>query len=134
MYEPLETSVGKIGTLICYDIEFPEPSRILALKGTEIIIVPSVWSIPAMNRWHIQLPARALDDTVFVMGINNIEEGAGGCSKVVSPMGEVLAQASDSSEEVLVCEIDMDEIARVREKIPYLKEYDKNLVPAPELR
>ena len=134
MYEPLETSVGKIGTLICYDIEFPEPSRILALKGAEIILVPSVWSIPAMNRWHIQLPARALDDTVFVMGINNIEEGAGGCSKVVSPMGEVLAQASDSSEEVLVCEIDMDEIARVREKIPYLKEYDKNLVPAPELR
>ena len=116
MYEPLETSVGKIGTLICYDIEFPKPSRILALKGAEIIIVPSVWSIPAMNRWHIQLPARALDDTVFVMGINNIEEGAGGCSKVVSPMGEVLAQASDSSEEVLVCEIDMDEIARVREK------------------
>ena len=133
-YEPLETSVGKIGTLICYDIEFPEPSRILALKEAEIIIVPSVWSIPAMNRWHIQLPARALDDTVFVMGINNIEEGAGGCSKVVSPMGEVLAQASDSSEEVLVCEIDLDEIARVREKIPYLKEYDKNLAPAPELR
>ena len=91
-YEPLETSVGKIGTLICYDIEFPEPSRILALKGAD------------------------------------------GCSKVVSPMGEVLAQASDSSEEVLVCEIDMDEIARVREKIPYLKEYDKNLAPAPELR
>ena len=120
-YEPLETSVGKIGTLICYDIEFPEPSRILALKGAEIILVPSVWSIPAMNRWHIQLPARALDDTVFVMGINNIEEGAGGCSKVVSPMGEVLAQASDSSEEVLVCEINLDEITRVREKIPYLK-------------
>lgn len=49
-------------------------------------------------------------------------------------MGEVLAQASDDSEEVLVCEIDLDEIARVREKIPYLKEYDKNLAPAAELR
>lgn len=79
MYEPLETSVGKIGTLICYDIEFPKPIRILALKG------------------------------------------AGGCSKVVSPMGEVLAQASDSSEEVLVCEIDMDEIARDKRKNPIFK-------------
>ena len=119
-YEPLETSVGKIGTLKCSEIELPDPPPNLALNGAASSLV--------------QLPARALDDTVFVMGINNIEEGAGGCSKVVSPMGEVLAQASDSSEEVLVCEIDMDEIARVREKIPYLKEYDKNLAPAPELR
>ncbi len=129
-YEPIQTSVGKLGLLICYDIEFPEPSRVLALKGADIIIVPSVWSIPAMNRWHIQLPARALDNTVFVMGINNIQEGAGGCSKVVSPMGDVLAQASDTQEEVLICDIDLEEINRVREKIPYLREYDMCLAPS----
>lgn len=133
-YEPVETSLGKIGTLICYDIEFPEPSRVLALKGAELIIVPSVWSIPAMNRWHIQLPARALDNTVFVIGVNNIEEGAGGCSKVVTPMGEVTAQASDSREEVLLCDIDLSEVGKVREKIPYLREYDHQLAPAAELR
>ncbi len=133
-YEPVETSIGKIGTLICYDIEFPEPSRVLALKGAEIIIVPSVWSIPAMNRWHIQLPARALDNTVFVIGVNNIEEGAGGCSKIVTPMGDVAAQASDCEEEVLIYDIDLSEIAEVRQRIPYLREYDHQLAPAAELR
>ncbi len=133
-YEPVETSIGKIGTLICYDVEFPEPSRVLALKGAELIIVPSVWSIPAMNRWHIQLPARALDNTVFMIGVNNVEEGAGGCSKVVTPMGEVAAQASDREEEVLLCDIDLHEIEATRKKIPYLKEYDRQLAPAPELR
>lgn len=133
-YNPIETSVGKLGLLICYDIEFPEPSRVLALKGADLIIVPSVWSIPAMNRWHIQLPARALDNTVFVIGVNNIEEGAGGCSKAVSPIGDVIAQASDTEEEVLLCDIDYSEIAKVREKIPYLKEYDPQLSPDPTLK
>ncbi len=103
-------------------------------KGAELIIVPSVWSIPAMNRWHIQLPARALDNTVFMIGVNNVEEGAGGCSKVVTPMGEVAAQASDREEEVLLCDIDLHEIEATRKKIPYLKEYDRQLAPAPELR
>lgn len=129
-YEPVETSVGKLGVLICYDIEFPEPSRVLALKGAQIIAVPSVWSIPALHRWQIQLPARALDNTVFVMGINNVGEGACGHSKVVSPMGTVLAEASEEEEEILLCELDMRELEETRSKIPYLKEYDRRLAPA----
>lgn len=134
IYEPVETSLGKLGILICYDIEFPEPSRILALKGADIIIVPSVWSIPAMNRWQIQLPARALDNTVFVLGVNTVKEGSGGCSKVVSPLGAILAEASPLSEEVLISDIDLDEIRRSRENIPYLREYDSSLSPDPELK
>lgn len=129
VYEPVETSIGKLGVLICYDIEFPEPARILALKGAEMIFVPSVWSIPALNRWQIQLPARALDNTVFIAGINNVGEGACGHSKVVSPAGEVLAEASGEDEEILLCDIETDGIRKVREKIPYLKEYDMQLAP-----
>lgn len=128
-YEPIKTSVGKLGVLICYDIEFPEPSRVLALKGAEILIVPSVWSIPALPRWQIQLPARALDNTIFVLGVNNVKEGACGHSKVVSPMGTVLAEASEEKEEILFCDIDMSDIAETRSKIPYLKEYDMSLAP-----
>lgn len=128
-YEVVTTSVGKLGVLICYDIEFPEPSRVLALKGAELVVVPSVWSKPALNRWQIQLPARALDNTLFVLGINNVGEGACGHSKVVAPLGNVLSEASEEKEEVLLCDVDLEEIGRVREKIPYLKEYDSSLSP-----
>lgn len=129
-YEPIETSVGKLGVLICYDIEFPEPSRILALKGAQIIVVPSVWSIQALHRWQIQLPARALDNTLFVLGINNVGEGACGHSKAVSPTGIVMAEASGEAEEILMCDIDVTDIEEARRKIPYLKEYDMGLAPA----
>ena len=112
-----------------YTVEFPEPSRVLALKGAQLLLVPSVWSLPALNRWQIQLPARALDNTVFVAGINNVGEGACGHSKVVQPDGAVLTEASEDKEEVLLCEIDFDKISEVRDRIPYLKEYDQKLAP-----
>lgn len=97
-YEPVETSVGTLGVLICYDIEFPEP-------------------------------ARALDNTVFVAGINNVGEGACGHSKVVFPDGAVAAEASEEQEEVLVWDVDYTKIKEVRSRIPYLEEYDSKLAP-----
>ena len=128
-YTPVDTSVGRLGLLICYDIEFPEPARALALKDAQIILVPSVWSLPALNRWQIQLPARALDNTVFVAGINNVGEGACGHSKVVQPDGAVLAEASEEKEEILFCDVDFGKIEEVRSRIPYLKKYDSKLAP-----
>jgi len=128
-YEPIRTSLGMIGTLICYDIEFPEPSRLLGLKGAQVLFVPSVWGNRAQSRWDIQLPARALDNTVFVVGVNNVGEGACGRSKVISPTGKVIAEASGSREEILFVKLDLGEIKEVRKEIPYLKEYDMALIP-----
>ena len=68
-YPVFQTSVGKLGVLICYDAEFPEPSRLISLQQADLIVVPAVWSVQAERRWDIQLPARALDNTVFVMGV-----------------------------------------------------------------
>ncbi|MFJ8236742.1 nitrilase-related carbon-nitrogen hydrolase [Ureibacillus sp. NPDC094379] len=128
-YEPIQTSVGKLGMLICYDIEFPEPSRILALRGAELIIVPSVWSFGAETRWDIQLPARALDNTVFVLGVNTVGEGSCGKTKLIDPHGDLIYESSRTEEEILFCDIDFNKIKEVRERIPYLKEYDYTLVP-----
>ena len=128
-YEPVDTSIGRIGLLICYDMEFAEPSRILAKKGAQIIFAPSVWSIPAENRWQIQYAARALDNTIFVCGINNVEEGACGKTKVVGPMGNTLMEASAEKEEVLVCEVDYQQIEEAKKIVPYLAEYDDSLFP-----
>lgn len=133
-YDPVVTSVGTIGVLICYDIEFPEPSRLLALKGAELIIVPSVWSIGAEPRWDIQLPARALDNTVFVLGVNTVGDGTCGKSKLVAPDGEVLSECPRDQEAVLVHEVDPAKIPIIREKIPYLADYDEALLPGGKQR
>lgn len=128
-YPVFDTSLGKIGVLICYDAEFPEPARLLALQGADIIAVPSVWSKEAEFRWDIQLPARALDNTVFVLGANTTGEGSCGKSKVVAPDGRVLAEAPGEREEVLICEVDLSLIPRTRKKIPYWDDYDLSLTP-----
>ncbi|WP_078408863.1 nitrilase-related carbon-nitrogen hydrolase [Priestia abyssalis] len=128
-YEVVQTSLGKIGVLICYDIEFPEPSRILALQGAELIIVPSVWSFGAETRWDIQLPARALDNTVYVLGVNAVKEGACGKSKLVAPDGEVLCEALREDNDIIIGEVDAAKISETRARIPYLAEYDMSLYP-----
>ncbi|WP_257347299.1 nitrilase-related carbon-nitrogen hydrolase [Pseudalkalibacillus decolorationis] len=129
VYNAIDTSKGKIGVLICADIEFPEPSRILALQGVELIIVPSVWSYGAETRWDIQLPARALDNSVYILGVNTVNEGSCGKSKLVAPNGEVLCEASRSEQSILIHDVDFSIIPDVRKEVPYLKDLDKKLLP-----
>ncbi|WP_235872110.1 nitrilase-related carbon-nitrogen hydrolase [Siminovitchia acidinfaciens] len=124
-YEAIQTSAGKIGILICYDMEFPEPSRQLALQGVQLIIAPSVWSIPAEPRWDIQLPARALDNTVFVLGVNTVFEGSCGKSKLVGPDGKVLAEAPRDEPFILIHKMDFSVIEEVRKRIPYLEDFNR---------
>ncbi len=128
-YPVFDTSLGKMGVLICYDAEFPEPARLLALQGAELIVVPSVWSLGAEPRWDIQLPARALDNTVFVMGVNTSGNGSCGKSKVVAPDGRILAEAGREEETVLIREIDFGEVEETRNRIPYIAEFDHGLTP-----
>ncbi|MFD6211185.1 nitrilase-related carbon-nitrogen hydrolase, partial [Peribacillus sp. NPDC060253] len=129
VYNAIDTSKGKIGVLICADIEFPEPSRILTLQGAELIIVPSVWSYGAETRWDIQLPARALDNTVYILGVNTVNEGSCGKSKLVAPNGEVLCEASRTEQSILIHEIDFSIIPDIRKDVPYLDDLDKKLWP-----
>ncbi|NLT94740.1 MAG: carbon-nitrogen hydrolase family protein [Clostridia bacterium] len=118
-----DTPYGKIGLLICYDVEFPEPPRILALKGAGIVFVPSVWSIGAKHRWDIDLPAASLFNLYFTVGVNTICDGACGNSKIVNPRGDVLKEASLDKEEIISQTLDLADISRIRSVIPYLKDF-----------
>jgi len=131
-YPVFDSKVGKIGVLICYELEFPETARLLALEGVDIIVCPSVWSVAANHRWDIQLPGRALDNTVYVLGVNNVGNNACGKTKLVSPLGDILAEASDRKEEVLIQAIDPEALKWAREEIGYLADFPRQLTPGGE--
>lgn len=128
-YPVFETQHAKVGVLICYEMEFPEPSRLLALEGAEIIVCPSVWTVAASRRWRIQLPARALDNTIFIMGVNTVGNNSCGKTKLVGPMGDILAEASDSREEVLLRAVDINSLYWARDENRYLEDYREKLTP-----
>ena len=125
-YPVVQTKLGKIGMLVCYDVEYPEPSRIEALKGAEIIVDCAVWSIPAERRWHVDLAGNALFNLLFMVGSNPVEDNCCGSSMIVGPDGEVRAMASRTDEELLVHAIDLDEILEIRSRIPYINDFKED--------
>ena len=118
-----DTKFGKIGILLCYDLEFPEPARIECLKGAEIIFVPSLWSLNAENRWHIDLAANSLFNLLFIAGCNAVGDSCCGKSKIVEPDGSILIEASGTKEELLLATIDLAKLDDIRAKIPYLSDF-----------
>lgn len=68
--EPVNTPLGKAGLGTCYDLRFPEPARIQALKGAEVLIYPSAWvdGPDKFMQWEALLRARAIENTVFTIG------------------------------------------------------------------
>lgn len=103
-----ETALGRIGMLICFDIRIPEAARTLALKGADLILLPTNWPTGASST--LIVPARAAENTVFVAACNRvgIENGTGfiGKSVVADTRGRVLASAEDG-EELLTVELDL---------------------------
>ena len=122
----VKTKFGKIGMLICYDVELPEPSRIEALKGAELIFVSAVWSIPAERRWDVDLAGNALFNLLFIAGCNPVEDNCCGKSKIVGPNGEIVIEASKTEEELVVAIIDLNKVIELRSKIPYLNDFKED--------
>ncbi len=120
-----ETSIGKIGMMICYDLRFPELCRKLTDKGAEIVIVSAQWPTQRVEHWETLLKARAIENQVFVAAANRSGKTSlldyPGKSQIITPWGKVIAQAGNNSE-LICCVIDTDEIKQAREKIPCLKE------------
>ncbi|MDO5849993.1 MAG: carbon-nitrogen hydrolase family protein [Methanobacteriaceae archaeon] len=117
---------GKIGIGICYDIRFIEQSRIMALEGANILIFPGAFNLttgPA--HWELLFRSRALDNQVFTIGVapalnKNSNYNSYGHSIIVNPWGEVISQA-DYDECLIIQDINLDEINKIRDEIPILK-------------
>jgi beta-ureidopropionase len=120
-YPVFDTRVGRVGVFICYDRHFPEPARLLGLQGAQLTFNPSA-TIESLSRylWELEQPAHAVANGYFVGAINRVGEelveGARfyGSSYFCDPRGRIVAQASDTEDEVLVADLDLELIDEVR--------------------
>ncbi|PLX89955.1 MAG: carbon-nitrogen family hydrolase [Desulfuromonas sp.] len=115
-----DTSVGRIGVAICYDLRFPELFRKMALDGAEIICLPAEWPKPRQEHWRTLLRARAIENQLFVAAANccGIQGKLDffGMSLLLSARGEVLAEGDEQDCE-LFATFDPSEMSEYREQI-----------------
>jgi predicted amidohydrolase len=123
----------KIGILICYDVEFPEAVRALALAGAELIAVPTALIRPFDIVARTLVPARAFENQVYVAyaGMCGNEAGLGYCglSCIVGPNGQDLARAG-TGPALLFADIDLSVIPKGRMSNPYLSDRRPGLYSA----
>ena len=127
------TPLGMLGLSTCYDLRFPEMFTALTEKGNaQLIAVPSAFTVPTGKaHWHTLLKARAIENQCFVLaaaqyGRHNIKRESYGHALGVGPWGDVLADAGGEGESldsppppsIVTCEIDLEEMERVRERMP----------------
>lgn len=142
-FEPIQTSVGKLGVLVCWDQWFPEAARLMAMAGAEILIYPTAigWDTRddkaeqtrQLDAWVISQRAHAVANGVPVIACNRVgteldpsEQSPGilfwGNSFITGPQGEILAHACDNEDEILLADIDLARSENVRRIWPYLRD------------
>lgn len=121
-----ETTIGKLGLIICYDVFFPEPSRLLRFKGAQLIICIS--ASPSVRRkfFEVLTTARAIENNAFFAYVNlvGIEDGLEfwGGSRLISPSGRIISQAKYNQEDLKTGSIDYADLQRVGAFVPTLRD------------
>ena len=142
-FEPIQTSLGKLGVLVCWDQWYPEAARLMALKGAEILIYPTAigWESSdtddekarQLNAWIISQRGHAVANGLPVVSVNRVGHEPDpsmqtngilfwGNSFVAGPQGEFLAQAGNERPENIVVEVDLERSENVRRWWPFLRD------------
>ncbi len=142
-FEPVDTSVGRLGVLVCWDQWYPEAARLMALKGAEILIYPTAigWfdrddedeKMRQKDAWTTVQRGHAVANGLPLVAVNRVgfekdESGVldgirfWGSSFVCGPQGEMLAEAPTDEETLLLCDIDLARSEEVRRWWPFLRD------------
>lgn len=119
-----QTSLANIGMTICYDLRFAGLYRQLAQAGAQILTIPSAFTVPTGKaHWEALLRARAIETGSFVLAPAQVgEHDAGlntyGHSMIISPWGEILAEADGKTAGIITAEIDLDLVDKARQAVP----------------
>lgn len=123
-FKVFETPFGRIGIVICFDRHIPESIRSCTLKGADLVIVPTAnTKAEPMETFEWEMRVQAMHNQVFIAMCNRVgtedQMQFAGESIVIHPSGDVIAKADDQ-EQLLVCDIDLEEVKKVRDNIDYI--------------
>ena len=142
-FHPINTSIGKLGVLVCWDQWYPEAARLIALQGAELLIYPTAIGYAANDNdeeqqrqrraWQTVQRGHAVANGLPVIAVNRVgyepdPSGATqgimfwGTSFVAGPQGEILYEASENEEESIVIDIDLERSENVRRWWPFLRD------------
>ena len=135
-FKPVETSLGKLGVLVCWDQWYPEAARLMALQGAELLIYPTAIGYDPHDTkeeqerqrmaWQTVQRGHAVANGLPVITVNRVGDEDGvpfwGTSFVAGPQGELLYEASTTEEECVIVEVDMQRSEQVRRWWPFLRD------------
>ncbi|MHA1331080.1 MAG: nitrilase-related carbon-nitrogen hydrolase [Candidatus Hodarchaeales archaeon] len=124
-----ELDFVKLGVLICYDLRFPELSRKLTFSGAEVIVYLAEFPRPRDYVWKNLLQARAIENELYVAGVNRTGRIKGaeffGSSMIINPLGQVLAEAEDEIR-IISADLDPEVLEQTRKTLPLIP-FEKEL-------
>ena len=139
-FHPIQTSVGRLGVMVCWDQWYPEAARLMALQGAELLIYPTAIGYEPSDTpeeqqrqrmaWQTVQRGHAVANGLPVIAVNRVGfEPSGdsgilfwGTSFVAGPQGELIYEASTDEEESIIVELDLDHSEQVRRWWPFLRD------------
>ena len=120
-------STWKVASFICYDLRFPELFREATKQGANLITVQAAWPAKRRAHWETLIKARAIENQVYIAAVNavstsqDLKTPLAGTSLIISPNGDIIAEGSAQSEEVITAELDLQAEKDYRKSFPVLE-------------